>query len=126
MADSGTETLQVKGSKGLLVVCLSLLLGGGAGATAVGIGTGRDATVAPMPYLSRSEIEQVATARAERAEERANATAAAALARSEAATKEACDRQLKDEIAKLYRRLDRIDEIASDVAALKVLLPRKR
>lgn len=122
-----SESLQVKGSKGLIALVLSTLLaGGGIGASAVGLGTGRDATSAPMPYLSRAEIEQVALVKAERAEERANAAAAAALARSEAATKEACDKQLKDEIAKLNKRLDKIDQIAEDLAALRATIRVKR
>lgn len=123
-----TETLQVRGSKGLIGMAIAVLTGGALGAGAVSAGTGRDPAAAglPTPYLSRVETEAIATARADRAEERAGAAAQAALARSAAEVREACDRQLQTEIAKLYKRLDKIDEIATDIAYLKASLRTRK
>ena len=124
MADT-TESLAIKGSKGLIVaVITALLAGGGLGASAVGAGVGRDATAMPTPYLSRTEIESVASKAADRAEERASAVAMTAAARAEAAAKQACDTRLEAEIGKLNKRLDKIDQIAEDLAGLRALVSR--
>lgn len=114
-----TETVSVKGSKGLISMLLVLVAGGGIGATAVGTATGREATEIPTPYLSRTEVEGVASERASRAEERASAAAKAYTATEVALAKEACEKRLSDSLDKIGRKLDKLDAIAEDVATLK-------
>lgn len=113
------ETVQVKGTKGVVMGLLALMAGGGIGATAVGSASGRDATELPTPYLSRVEVEGVAGERANRAEERAIAHSKAFAAAEVVAAKEACDKRLTDSLGKLDRKLDKLDQIAEDVALLK-------
>lgn len=115
----GQEVVQVKGSKGLLSMLAVLLAGGGIGATAVGTATGRDGTEMPTPYLSRTEVEKLATEKANRAEERGIAAANAYTAAEIAATREACDKRLAETVDRIGHKLDKLDAIAEDVALLK-------
>jgi predicted NBD/HSP70 family sugar kinase len=116
---SEQESVQVKGSKGIVMGMLMLLAGGGVGATAVSQATGRESTEVPTPYLSRSEVEAIASGRADRAQERASADAKAYTATEVAAAREACDKRLTETVDRIGRKLDRLDQIAEDVALLK-------
>jgi hypothetical protein len=113
------EVVQVKGSKGLISMLVVLLAGGGIGATAVGTATGRDGTEIPTPYLSRTEVEKLATEKANRAEERGIAAANAYTAAEIAAIREACDKRLAETVDRIGHKLDKLDAIAEDVALLK-------
>jgi hypothetical protein len=119
MAGEAGESFSIKGPKGITAMILIGLAGGGIGATGVGIASGRDATEAPMPYLSRTEVETIAAQRADRAEERAKAVAMTESGAALATAKEGCERRLAEEMAKITRKLEKLDDIATDVAVLR-------
>lgn len=112
-----SESLVVKGPKGIITFILVLIAGGGLGASAVGLSNGRDTTVQPTPWLSRAETEGLAAKAASDASEAASKEIAAA----NAATLAACTVRMNEQIAALSKRLEKLDAIAEDVAALRAL-----
>jgi hypothetical protein len=120
-----SESLVVKGPKGIVTFLLVLVAGGGIGASAIGLSNGRDATVQPTPWLSRAEAEGVAAKAANdsaaAAEARVLEKAAAHNAAANAATLAACTANLNAALAAVNQKLGRIDQIAEDVAALRAL-----
>ena len=124
MAES-SESLVVKGPKGIITFLLVLAAGGGIGASAIGLSNGRDATVQPTPWLSRSEAEGLAAKAANEsavaAEARVLEKAAAHNAAANAATLAACTANLNAAMEQIGKRLDKLDSVAEDVAALRAL-----
>ena len=115
MADE--ESLSIKGSRSIIQGLLILAAGGGIGASAVGFSQGRDATVQPTPWLSRSETEGFAS----RAASEARLAASEEIKAANAATLAACTARLHENMAALDKRLDKLDQVAEDVAALRAL-----
>jgi hypothetical protein len=119
MPGEAGESFSIKGPRGITAMILIGLAGGGIGATGVGIAGGRDATEPPLPFLSRAEIETIAAQKADRAEERAKAVAVTESGAALATAKEGCERRLAEEMAKITRKLEKLDDIATDVAVLR-------
>jgi hypothetical protein len=119
MPSESGESFAIKGPKGITAMVLVALGGGGLGAAGVSSATGRDATESPLPYLSRTEIETIAGQKADRAEERAKAVAVTESGAALATAKEGCERRLAEEMAKITRKLEKLDDIATDVAVLR-------
>jgi uncharacterized protein HemX len=116
MADDH-ESLSIKGSRSIIQGLLILAAGGGIGASAIGFSQGRDATVQPTPWLSRSETEGVASKAASEARHAASEEIKAA----NAATLADCTARMNATYESLTKRLDKLDQVAEDVAALRAL-----
>ncbi len=120
-----SESLTVKGPKGIITFVLVLIAGGGLGASAVGLSNGRDATVQPTPWLSRAEAEGLASKAANdsavAAENRMLERAAAHTTAANQATLAACTANLNAALAAVNQKLAKIDQVAEDVAALRAL-----
>jgi hypothetical protein len=116
MADD-QESLSIKGSRSIIQGLLVLFAGGGIGASAIGLSQGRDATVQPTPWLSRAETEGLASKAASEAREAASKQ----IAEANAATLAACTARMNATYESLTRRLDKLDQVAEDVAALRAL-----
>jgi hypothetical protein len=112
-----SESLVVKGPKGIVTFLLVLVAGGGIGASAIGLSSGRDATVQPTPWLSRAETEGLAAKAASDASEAASKEIAAA----NAATLAACTANLNAALAAVNQKLAKLDQVAEDVAALRAI-----
>ncbi len=120
-----SESLVVKGPKGIVTFLLVLVAGGGIGASAIGLSSGRDATVQPTPWLSRAEAEGLASKAANdsaaAAETRVLEKAAAHNAAANAATLAACTANLNAAVEQINQKLSKLDQVAEDVAALRAL-----
>lgn len=116
-----SESLVVKGPKGIITFILVLIAGGGLGASAVGLSNGRDSTVQPTPWLSRAEAEGLASKAVSESEIRVLERAAAHTTEANQATLAACTANLNAALAAVNQKLAKLDQVAEDVAALRAL-----
>lgn len=113
---STDERLALTGSKGIVTMVLTTLLGGGVGAGVVGLTAGSAKSAEASPGMNRAEVQQVATEAEAKAKGHADIVAGQ--------VRDDCRRELAQVQAQLAATLGRVegkvDRLADDVGQLKV------
>lgn len=113
---STDERLALTGSKGIVTMVLTTLLGGGLGAGVVGLTAGSTKPADAQTWLTRAEVQQVATEAEAKAKGHADVVAGQ--------VRDDCRRELAQAQAQLAATLARVegkvDRLADDVGQLKV------
>lgn len=126
---TSNEQLALTAPKGIIAVVVALLLGGGVGAGVAGVSQGRTATEAAMPWLTRAEVVEVATAAEGRAR---NYTDAAISKHADISRREleSAQNRTNATLGRIEARLDAmatsVERVSQDVAVLKAQSGRRK